>query len=173
MTDSTPPQSSEHKYTSNIDDIKKTIHSDTIHCLLPRPCRETFVISLPSHVSKEKLTEAITKTLEDQMPTTSIFILCTDKITETNGTTSYKIVFLKVLKDLINGFYRSGIKTANFYVGYSENINEYPLLSGPPEDDKIAKCDRENVNLPYKATIQLTNHTEPSESASKKRKTSD
>ena len=68
---------------------------------------------------------------------------------------------------------RRGIKTANFYVGYSENINEYPLLSGRPEDDKIAKCDRENNNLPYQATIQLTKHTNPNETESKKRKNSD
>ena len=90
MPDPIPP-SSDHKYTCSVDDIKETIHSDTVHCLLPRPCRETFIISLPSHVSKEELTVAITKTLEGQMPTTAIFILCMDKITETNGTTSYKI----------------------------------------------------------------------------------
>ena len=79
-----------------------------------------------------------------------------------------RFVFLKVLKDLVNGLYLSGIKTANFYVGYSENINEYPLLSGPPEDDKIAKCNPENINVPYQATIQLTTpNTEPSETVSK------
>ena len=131
---------------------------------------------------------SITRTLEVQMSNTAIFILSSDKISETNATTSYKIVFLKVLKELVNGLYLSGVRTANFYVGYSENTKEYPLLTGPPEDDKIAKCDRENVNIPYQVTIQLTTQTETNEGTSneatsneatsneaapKKRKTSD
>ena len=140
---------------SSVEHIKNTIRSDIVHCLLPRMCRESIIITLPSTISKEKLSNAITKTLEESMPTSSIFILCMNKITETNDTNSYNIVFLNIYKQLINKLYLAGIKIVNFYVGYSENNKEYPLLSDPPHDEKIAKCNRENITMPYKASIQL------------------
>lgn len=146
---------SQENDNSSVEHIKNTIRSDIVHCLLPRMCRESLIITVPLIISKEKLTNTITKTLEESMPTSSIFILCINKITETNDTNSYNIVFLNIHKELINKLYLAGIKIANFYVGYSENNKEYPLLSEPPHDDKIAKCNRENVAMPYKASIQL------------------
>ncbi len=146
---------SQENDNSSAEHIKNTIRGDIVYCLLPRMCREAFIITLPSSVSKEKLTNAITKTLEESMPTSCIFILSINKITQTNDTNSYNIVFLNIHKQLINKLYLAGIKIANFYVGYSENNKEYPLLSDPPEDEKIAKYNRENVAMPYKASIQL------------------
>lgn len=146
---------SQENDNSSVEHIKNTIRSDIVHCLLPRMSREAFIITLPSNISREQLSSAITKTLEKSMPTSCIFILCINKITETNDTNGYNVIFLNIHKQLINKLYLAGIKIANFYVGYSENNKEYPLLSEPPHDDKIAKCNRENVAMPYKASIQL------------------
>ena len=90
------------------------------------------------------------------MPNSSTFILCMDKINVNKDTTGYNIVFLNIHKELINNLFLGGIKTANFYVGYSENTNEYPLLDGPPLDNQIAKYNRENKQMPYKVSIQLS-----------------
>ena len=43
MTDPITP-SSNHKYVCTNDTMKENITGNTIHCLLPRPCRETFII---------------------------------------------------------------------------------------------------------------------------------
>ena len=147
----------DRKYTSSVEDIQKTINNDVVYCLIPRACRESFAITLSSKISKEDLSNNVKKILEKSMVNSSIFILSIDKINETDITSSYNIVFLKIFKELINKLFLAGIKMVNFYVGYSENQNEYPLISGPPEEDKIAKCNKENISLPYKVTIELKN----------------
>ena len=147
----------DYKYTSSVEEIQKTINNNVIYCLIPRTCRESFAITLPSKINKEDLSNNVKKTLEKSMVNSSIFILSIDKINETDKTTSYNIVFIKIFKELINKLFLAGIKMVHFYVGYSENQNEYPLISDPPEEDKIAKCNKENISLPYKVTMELKN----------------
>ena len=131
------------------------ITGDIVYCLVPRICRESFAITLSNEISEEQLTDKIKQTLEENMKNMSIFVLSLDKINETSENASYNIVFLRVFKALINQLFLADKKTINFYVGYSENGNEYPLLTGPPEDKLIAKSNKENINLPYHATIHL------------------
>ena len=152
----TNDESGMRKYTSSSEDIKKTIKSNEVHCLLPRNCRESFIITFPNTVSEEGMNNKITESLKQSMPNSSTFILCMDKINVNKDTTGYNIVFLNIHKELINNLFLGGIKTANFYVGYSENTNEYPLLDGPPLDNQIAKYNRENKQMPYKVSIQLS-----------------
>ena len=152
------------KYTSSSDDIKEVIDGDIVYCLVPRICREAFAITLPNEIiddelpntREEQLTDKIKQTLEENMKNMSIFVLSLDKINETSENASYNIIFLRVFKALINQLFLADKKTINFYVGYSENGNEYPLLTGPPADRLIAKSNKENINLPYHATLHLS-----------------
>lgn len=144
-----------YQHTLSPSDIRKTINNDTIHCLLPRSCRESFIITLPNTQTKEQVQSAIITTLNNNMPNNSNFILNMEEMTTINKEISYSIIFLTIPKQLINNLFLAGIKIANFYVGNSENKNEFPLLSQPPPDEKIAMTNNENIKVPYKASIKL------------------
>ena len=68
----------------------------------------------------------------------------------------YTITFLTIPKEFINKLFQAGIRTVNCYIGFSENMKEYPLISGPPDDEQIAMVNREGISLPYQAKIKLS-----------------
>lgn len=156
---STQPQDmSNNRYTSSVDDVREAINNDNVYCLLPRQCREIFTISFPKNkISTNQIESAIIKTLETSMPRSTIFILSMNKLSSQNDIVAYSIIFITVSKELINKLFLAGIKTVNFYIGYSENKNEYPLFREPPSNDKIAMINKEGIKLPYKASIHLNN----------------
>ena len=147
---------SNHTYTSSAKDIEKIIHGDTVYCLVPRLCRESFAITVPNSTNKETISKTVIDTLERQIPNCCIYILSFDIINETAETISYNVIFLQILKELINKLFLAEIKIVNFYVGYSENAKEYPLLNSPPSEKHIAKCNKKNIKMPWLAVIKLT-----------------
>jgi hypothetical protein len=152
----TLPEQLDHKYTSSADDVREVINGNTTHCLLPRSCRENFTISFTDvKRTKEQIQSTIINRLNNSMPNKRNFILSMDELTNINKKITYSIVFLTIPKELINKLFLAGINTVNFYVGYSEKINEYPLFNKEPIDDEIAMTNGEGFNLPYKAVIKL------------------
>lgn len=153
--DTKPCNRANHQYTSSPNDVRKAINNENVHCLLPRSCRESFIITLPNTQTKVQIQSAIITLLNNNMPNNSNFILNMEELTTINGEITYSIIFLTLPKDLINNLFLAGIKSANFYVGYSENKEEFPLLNEPPPDEKLAMINNENIKVPYKAVIKL------------------
>ena len=152
-------------YTSSSDDIRAGFASNTVHCLLPRPTRNGIIITTTKYVSKELLSAKVCETLQEDMTDTSIFILEIDESSNmtTDETTNetiqnyiYNVTFLAIPKQFINKLFQAGIRTVKCYIGFSENINEYPLLNGPPANEQIAKVGREDEYRPYTATLKLS-----------------
>ena len=82
--------------------------------------------------------------------------MTTDETTnETIQNYIYNVTFLAIPKQFINKLFQAGIRTVKCYIGFSENMNEYPLLSGPPANEQIAKIDREGNPRQYEATLKL------------------
>ena len=157
-------------YTSSSDDIRAGFASNTVHCLLPRPTRNGIIITTPKYVSKELLSAKVTQTLEEDMVNSSIFIVeinqstneTTDETTnETAQNYIYDITFLTIPKQFINKLFQAGIRTVNCYIGFSENMSEYPLLNGEPDDKQIAMVNNEGKSCPYKATLKLNSSNLP------------
>ena len=67
--------------------------------------------------------------------------------------TTYTVIFLNIPNELIGKLRGVGVKRCIFYVGYSENTKEFPVLDGVPQLQDIAHINRNGQRSPYQSEI--------------------
>ncbi len=139
-------------------------------CLVPEQCRQSVFVTIPKVINnQDTLYEMFTKSIQGQYPNHKIYIMsvrCThdklykleygeeDCMNEQNG--HYNIIYLIIPKDLIRNFELNSMCRIAFYVGKSNNQNEYKILDNPPLIDIISTEDKKGRMLPFSYGINLS-----------------
>ena len=130
----------------------------TAICLLPRNCRQSLGISIPQDIPTERFLPIIEKSLQQQTPTNNIWVISIKQdINITNLETKYvyNVLYLSISKQLTDKLRACRIIKAKFYIGLSENENEYPILDSIPLSSHLATRNREGISCPYQFDIYI------------------
>ena len=115
-------------------------------------------ISIPKFVPNNKFLSAIEKSLREESPTNNIWVISVDQDTdETEQDTKYiySVVYFKIPKQLTNKLKAAGITNVKFYIGLSENENEFPIINRVPHKSQVAIYNREGVLLPHYLEVNI------------------
>ena len=148
-----------HQNTTDTNTIIDVLNGNTrAICLLPRNCRQSLGISIPQDIPTERFLPIIEKSLQEQMPNNNIWVISIKQdIDETCQEIRYvySIIYLCVPMQLTNKLRAGGITYVKFYVGLSENEQEYSILDGIPLSSHVATQNREGISCPYQFDIYI------------------
>ena len=127
------------------------------HILLPRKCRISIAISIPSYVPQDTFINVVKPSLQDQYPNDLIVILqassCGTAMDDNEiERTTYNIVFLIIINESINTLLSHDFVKCKFYVGLSEE-RKLNIMKERPNDSKLAFVNFEGIQVPYETNI--------------------
>jgi len=163
--DSTSVTNNEYDYYVVQSKMKKVLI-----CLLPQQSRQSTFVTIPKKIdNKDILHNMFTQSIQIQYPNHKIYIIsirCThDKLYKLEygeedsmqeSKYHYNIIYLIIPKDLIIQFESNGICRVGFYVGKSNNPNEYKILDKPPLINIISTEDKKGRKLPFSVVVNLS-----------------
>jgi len=143
-----------------MDDVPpatEDLSNKILHVLMPRNTRNAVEISVPSYVPSESISSAIGSSLKQTMDSSHIEIMQFSQMESEyeDGVekTAYTVIFLNIPNELIDKLHVAGVKKCIFYVGWSENTNEFPVLDTKPLPQDIALTNREGLLSPYMSEL--------------------
>lgn len=142
----------------------------TFICLLPEQCRQSTFVTIPREINdQDTLHNMFKQSIQLQYPNHKIYIMsirCThdelykleygeqDSMQESKY--HYNILYLIIPKDLIIKFESNSICRVGFYVGKSNNPNEFKILDNAPLINMISTEDKKGRMLPFSLVVNLS-----------------
>ena len=150
---------------TNDSQCTKPEYKAPIICLLPYMCRQELIITIPKEIKdQDALNQMFTESIQGQYPNHKIYMMsirCTkdilykleNNITIDNSTKpkeiKYHIIYLIIPKELLSNLETNNISSIAFYVGKSENQNEYKIIDKAPTLDMISTENNNGKKLPF------------------------
>ena len=132
--------------------------------------QKVYDVKIPKVIKdQDTLYDMFNKSIQGQYPNHKIYIMsvrCThdelykleygeeDSMHEQNS--HYNIIYLIIPKDLIRNFELNSMCRVAFYVGKSNNQNEYKILDNSPQLNIISTEDKKGRMLPFTYVINLS-----------------